>query len=99
MDSKNIVPRCVVRTPTIDFKVVFQNLDKNIIDPFAFNTSFQLAHGTLPVAEKLHRWGVNISPHCKQCHNCPETTDHLLLYCAKKSFMQTLKLEFTTTVL
>ena len=83
MESTKTVPRCVARNPEIDFKIVFQNLDKNIIDYFAFNTSFQLAHGVLPIAAKLHGWGMNISPHCKHCPNCPETVNHLLLHCAK----------------
>ena len=56
-------------------------MHKSLIDPIALNITFQLIHGVVPVAFRLSRWGFRIYPNCLLCRDCPETIDHLFLYC------------------
>ena len=82
LKSANIRLVCAYRSPNIDFKTIFNNLENSAIDYLAFNTTFLQTHGVLPVAYNLHRWRINSSPFCTNCYHCNETAEHLFLHCA-----------------
>ena len=83
LQADNIRPRCIPRNPQIDFKEIFLHLDNKNIDYLAFNVTFLATHGVLPVAQKLNKWKIDKNPNCKSCPNCPETEEHLFIYCAQ----------------
>ena len=83
MSSLKTKARVVNRYPLIDFKMVFSDLVNTVIDPVALNLTFNFVHDVVPAAYTLHlrgHWYGN--PNCLRCTGCPETTDHLFLYCA-----------------
>ena len=82
MSSLKTQPRVVVRHPLINFKILFADLAKSVIDPDALNLSFNFVHDVVPVAYTLHLRGLRYNPNCMKCPGCPETTDHLFLHCA-----------------
>ena len=81
LETKNIKPKCIERAPLINFKTIFESMNKSLIDPIALNITFQLIHGVVPVAYTIHRWGGNINPNCLLCSECRETIEHLFLDC------------------
>ena len=82
IEAKNIKPRCINNHPETDFRPVFHDLEKPLIDPIALNITYQLIHGVLPTASRLYRFGVRLNPDCKFCKGSRETIDHLFLHCA-----------------
>ena len=83
MEAEQITPKCISKRPLMNYKEIFKNMDNNLIDYLAFNTTFLAAHGVLPVAANLHKWNIYKSPYCKNCHQCPETEEHVFLHCAQ----------------
>ena len=75
-------PRCLDKFPQINFQIIFSALDKSLLDPTSINISFQLVHGIVPVADRLHSYyGMDINPFCLNCTRLRETTHHLFLDC------------------
>ena len=66
----------------IDFSKVFLNVCNRIIDSRVLDVSYKLAHGVLPVADRLHNFGIDIDKLCSFCKKENETMAHLffLLY-------------------
>ena len=65
----------------IDFTKVFLNVSNRTIDPLIVNVSYKLAHGVLPVADRLNSFGINIDKLCTFCKKENETMPHLFVYC------------------
>ena len=79
--EKERVPNIISKYPTIDFSKVFENVCNKNLDPTTVNVTFKLAHGILPVAYRLHSFGINIDKMCTFCKNEFETVDHLFFFC------------------
>ena len=69
--------------PNIDFSKAFSNVTNKHIDPLALDVTFKMCHNVLPVAYRLHRFGINIDKMCSFCKKDIETVDHLFFYCIK----------------
>ena len=67
----------------IDFQKAFSNVNNKHIDPLALDVTYKMCHNVLPVAYRLHRFGINIDKMCSFCKNDIETTEHLFFYCMK----------------
>ena len=61
----------------IDFTTVFNHVSNKCIDPLCINVTFKLAHCVLPVADRLHGFGIQIDKLCTFCKRENETNDHL----------------------
>ena len=82
MSSLKTKARVIDRFPHANFKVLFADLSKSVIDPAALNLSFYFLHDVVPVADTLHHREIQQNRFCLKCPGCPETTDHLFLHCA-----------------
>ena len=82
METKNVKPKCIDKDPNIDFKILFSQLEKSLIDPLALNLTFQMIHGVVPVADKLYKMGMRVGPDCRFCTYSRETIEHLFIHCA-----------------
>ena len=72
----------------IDFSKAFVNIINKNIDPLAINVTFKMCHNVLPVAYRLHRFGIRIDKMCTFCKRDIETVEHLFYFC---SFIQDIK--------
>ena len=79
--QKERAPNIISKFPVINFSDVFENICNKNLDPATINVTFKLAHGILPVAYRLHSFGINIDKMCTFCKKEIETVDHLFLYC------------------
>ena len=66
---------------SIDFNTVFTNVSDQCIDPLCINVTFKLAHCVLPVAYRLHSFGIPIDKLCSFCKCEIETNEHLFMFC------------------
>ena len=74
-------PVIVEKHPEIDFNDVFINVCNKRIDPLVLDVTFKLAHGAIPVADRLYNFGIKIDRLCTFCKSENETISHLFFYC------------------
>ena len=76
-------PRVLQSFPQINFNQTFANVFDKCIDPSTLNVTFKLAHDALPVAYRLHAYGMPIDKNCSLCKKEAETVQHLFYYCTQ----------------
>ena len=76
-----VVLKTVERNPTIDFRITWGALNSGLLAPYAHETCFLIAHGTLPTNDLLHKYNISKRTSCFFC-NQSESIAHLFLDCA-----------------
>ena len=76
---QNMPHRCINKHPSVEWPTVWTNLSCLLFVRPALDTSWLIAHGILPTADRLIRFKMAVHPacHCGQ----PESLEHLLYHC------------------
>ena len=71
--------RCQSKFPFVEWSTVWSNLSYLRYSRPALDTTWMSAHGILPTASRLIRFGMSVNPlcHCGQ----PETIEHIVFHC------------------
>ena len=80
--NKGTENRCVEKFSAlgVEWHTVWKNLDQLRHDRAALDTSWLVAHGVLPTADRLLRFGMSVSPWC-HCGR-RESLEHLFVECS-----------------
>ena len=88
LTTHDVLPKCCIKNPHINFKNVFSNLFSNAIDSSCRNTCFKLIHGVLYTNVFLKKFKIIKSEKCTFCNFDYEHLSHLFLEC---SFVSSLR--------
>lgn len=73
-------PRVISKFPLLDFRLIWNSLYNDFIDPDTRDLSWKIIHGCVPVNFLLHKFRISRTAQCPQC-DAIETIDHLFVQC------------------